>query len=69
MRDSQRSIERPAWFRKWPALTQLRQVGLFNRATADEVKQTVAGLFFTLLILDQSESEQHDDWAERGVNF
>jgi len=26
-------------------------------------------LFWILLILDQGESEQHDDWAERGVDF
>jgi hypothetical protein len=30
---------------------------------------SMARLFLILLILDQGESEQHDDWAERGVDF
>jgi hypothetical protein len=32
-------------------------------------QSSMVRLFSILLILDQSESEQNDDWAERGVDF
>lgn len=46
------------------APSRVVQYGDRRRSQAD-----MAGLFFILLILDQGESEQHDDGAERGVNF
>ena len=45
------------------------RAGCSSMATADKVKQAWWDCSWILLILDQSESEQNDDWAERGVNF
>ena len=49
--------------------TLVAKSGLFKHGDRRRSQANMAGLFFILLILDQSESEQNDDWAERGVNF